>query len=131
MAPKAKSTAMKGLEQVQSSIRDLQREGEKFLGRMRKEAVNLVPKEQRKRLEDLVAQATRIRNDVQKRAEKALKDLESRAEKLFRQLEARAEKRIEPLVRRLNVPSRSEIDSLARRVSSLERRLDEISTKAA
>ena len=121
-----KAATFPRLAQVQDSIRNLQSEGEKLLTRIRKEAGKLVSKDQRKAIDNLISQAKAIRNDIQKRSEKAIKMLESRAEKLYAQIESQTKKRIDPLVRRLSLPTKHEVEQLAKRLSSLEKKVGEL-----
>ena len=121
-----KAATFPRLAQVQDSIRNLQSEGEKLLTRIRKEAGKLVSKDQRKAIDNLISQAKAIRNDIQKRSEKAIKMLESRAEKLYAQIESQTKKRIDPLVRRLSLPTKHEVEQLAKRLPSLEKKVGEL-----
>ena len=123
-----KSATFPGLAQVQESIRNFQSESEKFFARARKEAGKLITKDQRKIIDGLVEQAKAIRDDIQKRTEKALKTVEARAEKILSQLDAQAKKHLSPLVRRLSLPSRHEVEQLAKRLSSLEKKVEELAS---
>jgi poly(hydroxyalkanoate) granule-associated protein len=123
-----KAATFPGLAQVQESIRSFQVESEKLFARARKEAGKLISKDQRKVIDGVVDQASAIRDDILKRTEKALKAFSSRAEKVFSQLEAQAKKRLNPLVRRLSLPSRHEVELLAKRLSSLEKKVDELAS---
>jgi polyhydroxyalkanoate synthesis regulator phasin len=131
MTAKSKAGTMRGFAQVQGSIQRLQKEGERLLGRVRKEAARLVSKDQRKVIEGLLAHARRLRIDIQKRAEKAIREVETRAEKAYRQFESQAEKRIEPIVRRFDFASRSDVQRIEKRIAALEKRLEQLDTKAA
>ena len=117
-----KTAAFPRLAQVQESLKGLQSEGEKLLARVRKEAGKLVSKDQRKAIDSLFAQAKALRTDLQKRTEKALKTIEARAEKVYAQVESR----VEPLVRRLSLPTRHEVQQLAKRLGSLEKKVEEL-----
>ncbi len=121
-----KAATFPGLAQVQETIRSFQSESEKLFARARKEASKLISRDQRKVIDSLLDQANAIREDIQKRTEKALKGFSSRAWKIFSQLEAEAKKRLNPLVRRLSLPSRHEVELLAKRLSSLEKKVDEL-----
>ena len=123
-----KAATFPGLAQVQESIRNFQSESEKLLARARKEASKLISKDQRKVIENLLDQAKAIRDDIQKRTEKALKTLGSRAEKTLSQIETQTKKHLDPLVRRLSLPSRHEVELLAKRLSSLEKKVDELAS---
>ncbi|MBI2963802.1 MAG: phasin family protein [Deltaproteobacteria bacterium] len=126
-----KTATFPRLARLQESIRSVQAEGEKLLARLRKDAGKLVSRDQRKVLEALVDQARAIRSDIQKRTEKALRAIEARGKKLLSQIEARTKKGVGPLVRRLSLPSKDEVERLARRLSALEKRVDEILSKSA
>jgi poly(hydroxyalkanoate) granule-associated protein len=119
-----KSATFPGLAQVQESIRNFQSESEKLFDRALKEAGKLISKDQRKVIDGLLEQAKAIREDIQKRSEKALKAVGARVEKILSQLG----KRLNPLVRRLSLPSRHEVELLAKRLSSLEKKVDELAS---
>jgi hypothetical protein len=106
---------------LQERMGRLQKDAEALLRRTQKQAASLISKDQRKALDRLLGQATRLRDDMEKRAERAAKDLEARAERVRLTLEKEVSKRIEPLLRRLDVPSRKDLQSLVRRVNQLER----------
>jgi len=123
-----KAVTFPGLAQVQESIRSFQFESEKLFARARKEVSKLISKDQRKVFDGLLDQASAIRDDLGKRTEKAVKMFSSRAEKIFSQLEGQAKRRLSPLVRRLSLPSRHEVELLAKRLSSLEKKVDELTS---
>ena len=106
---------------LQNRMTKLQKDAEVLLRRTQKQAASLITKDQRKALDRLLGQATRLRDDLEKRAERAAKDLEARAERVRLTLEKEVSKRIDPLLRRLDLPSRKEIQALTRRVAQLEK----------
>jgi F0F1-type ATP synthase membrane subunit b/b' len=106
---------------LQDRMGRLQKDAEALLRKTQKQAASLITKDQRKALDRLLGQATRLRDDLEKRAERAAKDLEARAERVRMTLEKEVSKRIDPLLRRLDLPSRKEIQALTRRVTQLER----------
>jgi len=120
------------LEQVQGTIKRVQAEGERVVGRIRKDAGELLSKNRQKAVRDLIAQAQKLSDDLQKRAERAVKDLDDRRQRLIALIEKQAEKSVEPIVRGLNIPTRDEVEKLKKRVTLLEKRLDEMAgSKAA
>lgn len=124
MATKAKKAAKEApnaITALQDRMTRLQKDAEGLLRKTQKQAANLITKDQRKALDRLLGQATRLRDDLEKRAERAAKDLEARAERVRMTLEKEVSKRIDPLLRRLDLPSRKEIQALTRRVTQLER----------
>jgi Poly(hydroxyalcanoate) granule associated protein (phasin) len=121
-----KTATFPNLGRVQDSIRDLQIEGEKLFARGLDEATKLIGKDQRKALDAFLGRAKAIRKDIEKRTEKALKRLKSRTDKLLSQLDSQAKKGVEPIVRRLSLPTKHDVERLAKRLSSLEKKVDEL-----
>ena len=121
-----KTATFPRLAQVQESLKGLQAEGEKLVARVRQEAGKLISKDQRKVLDSLVSQAQAVRTEIQKRTEKALQTIESRAEKVYARIESEARKRIDPLVRRLPLPTKHDIEVLSKRLTALEKTVDEL-----
>lgn len=119
------------LGRLQGNIKKLQRDADALLGRTRKQASQLISRDQRRALDRLFSQAQRLRTDLEKRAQRASKDVESRAERFLSTLEKEAAKRIGPLLRRLDLPSRAEIHQLSRRIGQLERRTRRVRTAPA
>lgn len=111
------------LSRLQESMEHLQRDADMLLQRTQRQAVELISRDQRKALERLFRQAQRLRADLEKRAERASRDVESRAERFLSTLEKETAKRLAPLLRRLDLPSRQEVSSLSRRITLLEKRL--------
>jgi len=111
------------LSRLQANMKRLQRDTEGLLGRTRKRAANLISRDQRRAVDRLFNQAQRLRSDLEKRAQRASRDVESRAERFLSTLEKEAAKRLGPLLRRLDLPSRQEIHNLSRRIGQLERRV--------
>jgi len=123
MTKKGKSEASHLLSRLQVNMRHLQRDTESLLERTRKRATNIITRDQKRALDRLFSQAQRLRTDLEKRAERASKDVESRAERFLLTLEKEASKRLGPLLRRLDLPSRHELLNLSRRIGHLERRI--------
>jgi poly(hydroxyalkanoate) granule-associated protein len=120
------------LTRMQSTLRRVQSEGERMVGRIRKDAGDLIGKDRRKAVQELITQAQKIRGDIQKRAERAVKDLEERGQKILTAIEKQAEKSVEPIVRGLNLPTRDEVEKLKKKIAQIEKRIEEIaSSKAA
>ena len=118
-----KAQASQVLSRLQDNMKKLQRDAETLLTRTRKQATGLITRDQKRALDRLFNQAQRLRTDLEKRAQRASKDVESRAERFLSTLEKEAAKRLGPLLRRLDVPSRQEVHSLSRRIGQLERRV--------
>lgn len=115
--------------QVRETVETLQKDGGKALSRLRSEAAALVAQDPRRNLELLVGRAKTLRKDLRKRADRAVQQVESRGQKLFKQLEKGAEAGLDPVFRRLKIASRTELESLRKRVHGLEQRVAELGTK--
>jgi len=122
-APKKPAQTSQVLSRLQSNVKRLQRDAEGLLKRTRTQAGQLITRDQKRALDRLFSQAQRLRTDLEKRAQRASKDVESRAERFLSTLEKEAAKRLGPLLRRMDLPSREEVHSLSRRIGQLERRL--------
>lgn len=118
-----KAEASQIVSRLQSNMKRLQREAEGLLGRTRKQAAQLISRDQRRALDRILSRAKKVRTDIEKRAERASKAVESRAERFLSTLEKETAKRLSPLVKRLDLPSRREIEALSRRIGHLEKRM--------
>ncbi len=119
-----KSATFVPFAQVQDSIRSLQNGAEQLLDGLRKEAGKLLGKDRRKAIDNLLNQAKALPTDFQKNAGKVLKTLETRAEKLLSDAQSLTKKRIGWLVSRFSLPSKHEVELLAKRLSSLEKKVE-------
>ncbi len=122
-AVKSETQTSQILSRLQGNIRRLQRDAEAVLSRTRKQAAQLISRDQKRALDRIVNQAKRLRSDLEKRAKQASKEVESQGERLLATIEREAVKRVTPLLKRLNLPSRQEVQSLSRRLAQLERRV--------
>jgi hypothetical protein len=116
-----KAEASQILPRLQRNMKRLQREAEGLLGRTRKQATQLISRDQRRALDRILSRAKKLRVDLEKRAERASRTVESRAERLLSTLERETAKRLAPIVKRLDLPSRKEIQALSRRIGHLEK----------
>ena len=121
-----KSTAFPAFAQLQDSVNNLQRRAEELLDRIRKDAGSLAGKDTRRKMDHLLSQARAFPGDLQKRGAKMLKALEARAAGALSEIRTQAAKRLEPLVGRLSIPSKHEVELLAKRLSSLEKKVDDL-----
>jgi len=115
------------LARLQGNLKTLQRDTEALLRRARKQATQIIPRDQQRSLERLVSQARRIRTDVEKRVRQTAKRVEPRIERFFAALEKQAEKRLERLVVRLvwrmGLVTQKEVRGLSQRIRQLEQRV--------
>lgn len=111
------------VSRLQDSIGQVQRDADALLRRTQQQAVELISRDQRRAIERLFRQAQRLRGDLERRAQRASKDVESRAERFLSTLEKETFKRVGPILKRLDVPSRDELRQLSQRLVQLERKL--------
>lgn len=111
------------VSRLQDSIGHVQRDADALLRRTQQQAVELISRDQRRAIERLFRQAQRLRGDLERRAQRASKDVESRAERFLSTLEKETFKRVGPILKRLDVPSRDELRQLSQRLVQLERKL--------
>jgi BMFP domain-containing protein YqiC len=100
--------------------------GETARKRIRKqwnETVEMLPPVPRKALKRLTANVDRARHDLRKSGDRVVADVRKRAERLADEAQKRFEGTIEPLMNRLDVASRKDMDRLQRRLHELERRI--------
>jgi polyhydroxyalkanoate synthesis regulator phasin len=122
-----KSPTFAPFAQVQDSIRNLQTGAEQLLDSFRKEAGKLLShKDRRKVVDSLLSQAKALPTDLQRKAGKTLKAFETRAEKLLSEAQSHAKRRIGWLMSRFSLPSKHEVELLAKRLSSLEKKVDDL-----
>ncbi len=126
MATKKKTKAtssMPALSRLQATMRNLQRDADKLLKQTRKQAKTLIRRDGEEALNRFLGQAKRLGRDLEKRAQRASRDLEARADKFRSALEKEVGRRLSSVLQRLDLPSRSEIQRLARRIGDLEKKL--------
>ncbi|HVN85065.1 MAG TPA: phasin family protein [Candidatus Binatia bacterium] len=116
-----RSTGVDPLARLRGSMEQLQKDAERVLSRTRKQAAGLISRDQKRALDRLVSQARRLRDDLERRARRAQKEVETRAERMLGGIEHELTKRVEPLLRRLDIPTRKEIQALAKRIGQLEK----------
>jgi polyhydroxyalkanoate synthesis regulator phasin len=111
------------LSRLQGNMKRLQRDAEDLLSRSRKQAARLISRDQKRALERIVNQAKRLRSDLEKRAKQASRQIEAQSERLLVTIERETAKRLTPLLKRLDLPSRQEVQGLSRRLAQLEKRV--------
>lgn len=126
--PKKRSSGPKGqttvvLDKFQDNLRRLQHDAESVLAQTRRQAEQLISRDQQRAVDRIFSQAQKVRSDLEKRARRASQDVESTAERLLGTLEKEAVRRLLPLLRRLDLPSRREIIGLTQRITQMERQL--------
>jgi polyhydroxyalkanoate synthesis regulator phasin len=87
------------------------------------ETIGMLPPVPRKALRRLTASVDRARHDLRKRGNRVVTNARERAGRLTDEAQKRLESAIGPLMNRLDVASRKDMDRLQRRVRLLERRI--------
>lgn len=111
----------KPLVRLQASMKSLQRDAEKLLRKTGAQASGVIGRDQKKALDRVIAQVTRLRDDLEERARRLGREFESRTEKFFKGLERETSKRFLLFMRRFDIPTRHEIHALVRRMDQLEK----------
>ena len=125
MATKSTAT-FPAFAQLQDSVHGLKTRAGELIERARKEAGKWTGKDGRKKIDQFLNQAQAFPTDLQKRAAKALKSLEARASEVLTDIRTQASKRLDPLMSRFSIPSKHEVELLGRRLSSLEKKVEDL-----
>ena len=125
------STGRLPLKELRESMKRMQNEGERLVGRIRRDAGALAARGRREAVAGLLSDAQRIQRDLRLRAEATVRVLEARRARITASLEAQASRLVERVVKRLNVLTQDEGEELRQRLTDLERRLDVLSKERA
>jgi polyhydroxyalkanoate synthesis regulator phasin len=110
-------------EALPRRIKELRRTLQKRVRSGIDDVTDLLPAGPRKALKRLTANVERAQTDLRKNAEKALNKARKRAEDVADNVQERIGGVVSPLVKRLDVASRTDVNHLNKRVRDLERRL--------
>jgi hypothetical protein len=108
------------LDDVRASVKRMQVEGERIVGRIREDAGALVS---RRPLDTLA--------DVRRRAAEAVRELEARRTQIRSTVLTQLTAIADELLARVGVAKSDKVDDLSRRIADLERRIDELSKDKA
>ena len=120
------------LEEVRASVKRMQSEGERFVGRLRRDARRIVERNARPAVESVfkLADVQKLRSDARKRAEQAIEELESRRARLRATAEKQLSRLGELVMKQLGGVTRAELTEITRRLSELERRIEKVAKAA-
>jgi polyhydroxyalkanoate synthesis regulator phasin len=104
-------------------LSELRQTAQKRIRKQWEETVDMLPAVPRKALKRLTANVDRARRDLSKSGERVVANARKRAERLAGDVQKRLGSTIEPLITRLDVASRKDIERLQRRLHDLERRV--------
>jgi len=120
----AEAKARISMQDVRASVKRMQTEGEKLVGRIRKDAGALANRTRRETMGAILSDARKLQADLRKRAEHTLKELEARRDRILATIEEQAARIVERVIKGLNVVTQTDLDDLRTRLTDLERRID-------
>src|SRR5512144_2901385 len=104
---------------VSQRLTEMQRTAEKRW----EQGMKMLPPAWRKRANRLTAEMERARRDLQKRGERTLANVRKATEQIGSRAEKRVVSVLTPMTRRLDVPTRAEVERLRKRLVHIERQL--------
>jgi len=120
----AEAKARISMQDVRASVKRMQTEGEKLVGRIRKDAGALANRTRRETMGAILSDARKLQADLRKRAEQTLKELEARRDRILATIEDQAARIVERVIKGLNVVPQTDLDELRTRLADLERHID-------
>jgi len=118
----ATKTAKKAPALTGLSLRDAQDQAAKFLRNARKQVVSYIPEEPRKRLTQLEARVEKATKELEKARQRAFANARSRVEDFLGDVEKTALGAVKPIVERLDIATKNDVDRLRKRITDLEKR---------
>jgi hypothetical protein len=123
----AESVVGISIKDVRDSVKRMQTEGERIVGRIRQEAKAIAS---RPRVADVVADVRKLRTTVRERAERVLEQV--RTSDAAKTLREQATRVAETVVERLGLATKDDFAELNKRLVEIEQRLEDLAkTKAA
>jgi len=123
----AESVVGISIKDVRASVKRMQTEGERIVGRIRQEARAIAS---RPKVSDVVADVRKLRTTVRERAEQVLEQV--RTSDAARTLREQATRVAETVIERLGLVTKDDFAELNKRLVEIEQRLEDLAkTKAA
>jgi hypothetical protein len=119
------------LRQVRVSMKRMQSEGERLVGRIRRDAQALAARSRRDTVTGILKDAQKLQEDLRKRAERALEDIDVRRARIIALIEEQGTKLVESVVKGLNLATREDLQALGKRLHDIESRLETLIKKTA
>ncbi len=104
---------------------------EKLLSETWDQALDLLPPRPRKTVKDVSARVAKARIELRKQGQAVLKRVDARRGRIVATIEKQAQQALKPIVRTLDVASRAELESLRKRLTQLERRIEQAASRVA
>ena len=113
------------------NLREAQGQAAKFLRNARKQVDRYLPETSRKSISQLQTRVERATKDIEKARDRALKQARTRVESFLGEVEKTAAGVIKPIVDRLDIATKGDVDRLRKRVNELEKRVHKHGDAAA
>lgn len=115
-------------EDVRQSVKRMQEEGERLVGRIRHDARSFFVAQRNGRgtVTSALTDVSKLRADVRQRAERALKEIGSRRERVVATVEEQLARLTELTVKRLRLATHEELEGAMKRIVDLEQRIDRL-----
>lgn len=142
---KQRTASVTAIEDIRGRVDQLRQDVEDAVGTLGKRAVKVLPREQQKVVDDVVDRVAGVskdlnktvdtwKNDVEKRFKVAAKTVDKRVAKIRKETESRSKtlaksvekdlrKYVNQAFKRMQLPVRTDLDSVKRRLTAIERRL--------
>jgi hypothetical protein len=108
------------LDEFRASVRRMQAEGEKLVGRIRRDAKSLVRNGPRSTVSEALADVRRLRSDVRERAREAFDDLRAQRARVAEAVDDFRGRVVDTIALRLGIVTAERFEELSRRVDRLE-----------
>ena len=145
---KQRTASVTAIEDIRGRVDQLRQDVEEAVGTLGKRAVKVLPREQQKVVDDVVDRVSNVgkdlnktvdtwRSDLEKRFQavtttvdrriaKIRKETESRSKTFAKNVEKDLRKYVNQAFKRMQLPVRTDLDSVKRRLTAIERRLTAI-----
>jgi BMFP domain-containing protein YqiC len=108
---------------LRDAMQGLQRDAEQLLHRTRRRASAIMKRDRKAAQNTLLGQAQVLRRNLEKQAQQATRDIERRADRFRTAIEKEVNRRLGAFLARLDLPSRTEVAQLNRRITQIEQRV--------
>ncbi len=124
MATRRSPLRTAAFKELPKRVEKIRTRAEELIRRTWREALAMLPPRPRKAVKDAVARVEKAAAELDRRRERALKAVDRQRKDLVARVEDRAVGAVKPLVHRLEVASRHDVEMLSRRVARLEHRFE-------
>lgn len=118
--------AIPTLEDLSRQAESLRSDVEATALRLGRQARGFLPEQGQRGLDVVINGITDVRDDATKRVDTLRKDIDTRRKQTVTTVEREARKRVESLYKRVSLPVRGDLDAIKRRITRLERKIDQL-----